>query len=29
VSILGRVEPEHRRETAKVNLGTSQMTEKA
>ena len=24
VSIQGRVEPEHRRETAKVNLGTSE-----
>jgi hypothetical protein len=29
VSIQGRVEPEHRRETAKVNLGTSLIAEKA
>jgi hypothetical protein len=29
VSIQGRVVPEHRRETAKVNLGTGKMAEKA
>ena len=29
VSIQGRVVPEHRRETAKVNLGTCYMAEKA
>jgi len=29
VSIQGRVEPEHRREMAKVNLRTSNMAEKA
>jgi len=29
VSIQGRVEPEHRRETAKVNLGTGKIAEKA
>jgi hypothetical protein len=29
VSIQGRVDPKHRRETTKVNLGTRQMAEKA